>query len=300
MRILVTGATGYIGSAVSETLRKAGHQAVGLARSQESANRLQSRGHLVARGDLDDPDSLAAAAAACDGVIHTAMAFDARAGERDRAAVETLLAALAGSGKPFVYSSGVWVMGDTGGRIHGEVSLLKPPPLVAWRPAVEDLVLEAKERGVRTVVLRPGMVHGRKGGRLAAFFRDARERGRIRIVGDGRNCWSNVHVDDLADLYLRAVTEPASGELFIACGGMPQPVEKIARAVAKACGLPAPLEAHVELVPLDQARTEFGPLADCLAMDCRAGSTKAARFFGWTVHRPSIFDEILSGSYLES
>ena len=106
-------------------------------------------------------------------------------------------------------------------------------------------------------------------------------------------------MDDLADLYLRAVTEPAPGELFIACGGMPQPVEKMARAGAKACGLEAPLEERVEKVPVEEARAQMGPLADCLAMDCRAGSTKAARFFGWTVRRPSVFDEILGGSYLD-
>lgn len=299
MKILVTGATGYVGSAVSETLRKAGHQVMGLARCDESARKLESRGHLVCRGDLDAPESLKAAAAGVDGVIHAAMVFDGRAGERDRAAVEALLAALEGTGKAFVYSSGVWVMGDTGGRIHGEVSALKPPPLVRWRPAVEEMVLEAKERGVKGVVLRAGTVYGRKGGRVAGFFRDARERGSIRIVGEGRNCWSTVHVDDLAELYARAVTEPAAGELFIACGGMPQPVEKIARAVAKACGLEPPLEARVEAVAVEQARAEMGPVAECLAMDCRAGSTKAARFFGWTVQRPSIFDEILGGSYLE-
>lgn len=299
MKILVTGATGYIGTAVSEALRKAGHQVVGLARSEDKARILESRGHLVCRGDLEAPHSLQAAAAAADGVIHAAMVFDARAGERDRAAVETMLAALEGTGKAFVYTSGVWVMGDTGGRIHGEVSALTPPPLVAWRPAVEQMVLDAKERGVKAVVLRPGMVYGRRGGRLAAFFQDALERRKVRIIGDGRNCWSNVHVDDLADLYLRAVTEPAAGELFIACGGMPQPVEKIARAVAKACGLEPPLESRVEPIPLEQARAEMGPLADCLAMDCRAGSTKAARFFGWTVRKPSIFEEILSGSYLD-
>lgn len=299
MKILVTGATGYVGTAVSETLRKAGHQVVGLARSEESARKLETRGHLVARGELESPESLRAAAAGVDGVIHAALVFDSRTGQRDRAAVETLLAALEGSGRPFVYSSGMWVMGDTGGRIHGEVSVLKPPPMVAWRPAVEERVLEAKERGVKGVVLRAGTVYGRNGGRVAGFFREARERGSIRIVGEGRNCWSTVHVDDLADLYLRAVTEPAAGELFIACGGMPQPVEKIARAVAKACGLAAPLEERLEKIPVEQARAEIGPVAECLAMDCRAGSTKAARFFGWTVRRPSIFDEILAGSYAQ-
>lgn len=293
MRVLVTGATGYIGAVVCEYLRKAGHQAVGLARGEEKARWLETQGYLVVRGALQDAARLRAAAEAADAVIHAAMEWGPGAGATDRAAIATLLEALAGSRRPLIYTSGVWVMGNTRGQLKGEVSALAPPALVAWRPAVEELVLEARERGVKGVVLRPGMVFGRGGGALAGFFRDARTLGVVRVAGDGENHWSNVHVDDLAELYVRAVTEPAPGELFIACGGMPQPVGKIARAVARACGP----DISVAPIPLEAARAEMGPIADCLAMDCKAGSTKAARYFGWTVRRPSIFDEIFSGSY---
>ena len=297
MKILVTGATGYIGSVVCELLQKAGHQVVGLARTEERAALLESRGYLAVRGSLGDTAGLHTAAESADGVIHAAMEFGPGAGATDRAAVATFIEALAGSGRALIYSSGVWVMGNTKGQLKGEVSALAPPPMVAWRPAVEDLVLEAKERVVKGVVLRPGTVFGRKGGRVAGMFQDARTMGAVRIVGDGENHWSTVHVDDLADLYVRAVTNPAAGELFIACGGMPQPVGKIARAVAKACGLDGKA-GSVELTPVETARGQMGPLADCLAMDCKAGSTKAARYFGWTVRKPSIFDEIFTGSYL--
>ncbi len=246
------------------------------------------------RRRLERRESLRSAASEADAVIHTALDRYPRAGEVDRVAVSTMLDALAGSGRAFVYTSGVWVVGDTKGRMVGEVGALHPPALVEWRPAVEDMVLSAQERGVKSVVLRPGTVHGRGGGRLDGFFQDARTHGAVRIVGDGHNHWSNIHLDDLTDLYVRAVTNPPAGELFIACGGMPQPVEKIARAVAKACGV----EGKVESIPLETARQTMGPVADCLAMDLKAGSTKAARFFGWTVHKPSIFDEIFSGSYV--
>jgi nucleoside-diphosphate-sugar epimerase len=294
MNILVTGATGYIGAAVCELLKAAGHQVAGLARTSDKAQLLESKGFVAKLGNLDDLPRLGAAAAEADAVIHTAMQFGPTAGERDRAAVSTMLDVLAGSGKALVYSSGVWVMGDTGGRMQGEVSMLKPPPMVAWRPEVEELVQNSKERGVKGVVLRPGMVYGRKGGALAGMFNSAREHGAVRIIGSGENHWSTVHLDDLADLYVRAVTEPYAGELFIACGGMPQPVGKIARAVAKACGI----EGKVESIPVETARQAMGPVADCLVMDLKAGSTKAARFFGWTVRKPNIFDEIFSGSYL--
>ena len=294
MKILVTGATGYIGTAVCELLKAQGHQVVGLTRSAEKGRELESRGYGALVGDIADNTLLHAAAAAADGVVHAAREAGHDSGALDRAAVETLIDALSGRQAPLVYSSGVWVMGDTRGRILGEIARPDPPPMVAWRPAVEDLVLASTSRGVKGVVLRPGTVFGRNGGRIAAMFRDARQHGEVRIVGDGANHWSTIHIDDLAQLYLHAVTNPASGELFIACGGMPQPLEKIARAVAKACGGGIP----VRQIPLAEARQQMGPLADCLAMDCRAASTKAARYFGWAVRKPSVFEEILGGSYL--
>jgi nucleoside-diphosphate-sugar epimerase len=268
----------------------------GLARTQEKAAALKSSGYEARQGDLTDLPSLKDAVRDAGAVVHTAAARSADAGAIDRAAVETMLAALAGSSRPFVYTSGIWVYGDTQGRMLGEVAQLHPAPLVAWRPAVEDLVLEAKARGVASVVLRAGMVFGRRGGFVAGMFHDARTTGAVRIVGDGENHWSNIHVDDLADLYARVIAEPAAGELFVACGGMPQPLKKIALAVAKACRV----DGKVQCIPIDQARAEMGPMADCLAMDQRVGSTKAVRYFGWTVRKPSIFDEIFGGTYLAS
>jgi len=294
MKVFVTGATGYIGSAICDALRAAGHQAIGLARSGEKAAALAARGDQPLPGSLEDHEVLRQGCREADAVIHTALSFVPEAGAIDRAAVEAMLGALEGSNKPFIYTSGVWVYGDTGERMLGEVAPLNPPPLVAWRPAVEELVLDAKERGIRTMVFRPGMVFGRESGFLAGFFHDARTHGAVRVVGDGKNYWSSVHADDLADLYVRAVLRPAAGELFVTCGGMPQQVNRIAEAVAEACGVPG----KVEHIPLEEARRQMGPIADCLAMTCKAGSTKPARFFGWTVRRPSIFDEIASGSYL--
>ncbi len=294
MKVFVTGATGYIGSAICDALRAAGHQALGLARSSGKAAALSSRGDEPLLGSLQDHESLRQGCRQADAVIHTAMSFTPDAGTVDRAAVDAMLDALQGSGKPFIYTSGIWVYGDTGDRMLGEVAPLNPPPLVAWRPAVEERVLEANEHGVRTMVFRPGMVFGRKGGFLKGFFEDARTHGAVRVIGDGKNYWSCVHAADLAGLYVRAVLRPAGGQLFVTCGGMPQQVIRIAEAVAEACGVPG----KVEHIPIEEAREQMGPLADCLAMTCKAGSTKPARFFGWIVRHPSVFDEIASGSYL--
>lgn len=288
MKVFVTGATGYIGSAVCEALKREGHTVSGLARTPEKAGALEARGYLAVRGALEDTALIEASAGAADAVIHTAMSFDEQAPVRDRAAVEAILRATAPARKPFIYTSGVWVMGDTRGRMLGEITMIRPPELVAWRPAIEELVLAS-----HGTVFRPGMVFGRKGGFLAGMFDEARRDGVVRIIGSGESHWSCVHIDDLATLYALAVAEPAHGELFITCGGMPQPVKKIASAVAQACGI----EGKVESTPLEAARARLGPMADCLAMDLKAGSTKAARFFGWKVEKPSVFDEIFAGSY---
>jgi nucleoside-diphosphate-sugar epimerase len=279
---------------VCETLQAHGHHVAALVSSPAKRAIVEALGYEAQSGDLTDHSSLSSAAARADGVIHTAMANGADSGAVDRAAVEAMLDALAGTGKPFVYTSGVWVYGDTQGRVAGEVSMLRPAALVTWRPAVEDLVLESKSRDVATVVLRPGMVFGRGGGFVGLMFRQALTEGKVTIPGDGENHWSSIHVEDLADLYARVVADPAAGELFVACGGTPQPLHKIALAVTKSCGI----DGKVERLPLPQARERFGPVADCMAMDQRIASTKATRFFGWTAKRPSIFEEIFSGSYL--
>lgn len=294
MKVFVTGATGYIGSAVCDALRRAGHFVFGLAPSPEDAEVIRGRGDIPVKGSLQEPETLRAAAAAADGVVHAAAAAGPEFGALDRLAVDALLDSLNGTGRPFLYTSSVWVMGDTGGRMNGEISAIHPPALLSWRPAVEEKVLAAKENTVKAMVFRPGMVFGRGAGAVGGFFHCARTKGYVEVIGDGENYWSNVHVDDLADLYRRALESPAPGELFLACAGMPHPVKRIAHAVAKA----ASVEGQVCYVSVDEASARLGSVADALALDCRAGSTKAVRYFGWSPKTPFIFDEIENGSYV--
>lgn len=274
MRIFLTGATGFIGSVVTEKLLAAGHDVAGLARSDESARRLESAGAQAVRGSLDDSDSIARGAAAADGAIHLAMDFSADAPRLDRNAIDAILRGLDGGGKPFVYTSGVWVMGSTGGHVVDETAPLNPVSLVTWRPAHEEIVRQAK--GARGVVIRPAMVVGRGGGFVASLFRpDAR--GVVTYVGTGENRWSTVHVDDLADLYVLALGAPA-GSLYFAATGPATPVPVIAQAFAGG----APLEA----LSVEDARRTMGPLADALAIDCMVTGLKAVRELGWAPSRP--------------
>src|SRR5580704_537803 len=163
MEVFLTGATGYIGSAVAEALQKAGHKVRGVARTAEKARQLESRGVHASLGDLLKPDTIATPARAAEGVIHTASTNDANAAQADAAVVRAILKALEGTGKPFVYTSGVWVLGSTGDNVADEHTPVNPTPLVAHRPSVEQEVLGFKDRGARTIVIRPALVYGRGG-----------------------------------------------------------------------------------------------------------------------------------------
>jgi nucleoside-diphosphate-sugar epimerase len=281
MKIFVTGATGYIGSAVVERLRDFGHQVLGLARSDASARKLESAGAHAARGDLRDKVALARAARESDAAIHLAMEYSPQTSELDRGAVDTILEEFRLTGRPFLYTSGIWVLGDTGDAVADEETELHPPPLVAWRPAVEQLVVKAQ--GPRGIVIRPAMVYGRGGGFVASFVEQARKNGAVRIVGSGENRWPFVQIDDLADLYVLALGAPA-GSLYFASAGPSVPVKQVARAAARG--------APVETVPLEDARRAMGPVADALVLDQTISSRKAVRELGWSPKGKPVMDEV--------
>jgi nucleoside-diphosphate-sugar epimerase len=276
MQVFLTGATGYIGGAVAGALSKAGHAVVGLARSDDQARTLAAMGLGAHRGDLRDPASLAEGARNADAVIHTALAMAPDGGQVDRAAVEAIIGALEQFNRPFVYTSGCWVAGNTGDRVADEDTPLAPTPLVAWRPGNERLVLDAAERGVQGIVLRPAIVFGRGGGLVASFVQSAREHGAARVIGDGQNRWTFVQLDDLADLYVLALGA-AAGTLLYAAHGPAIRVHDVAEAASRAAGA----EGRVELTPIEVARQTMGPLADALALDQQISGERAQRVLGW-------------------
>jgi nucleoside-diphosphate-sugar epimerase len=291
MNIFLTGATGYIGSAVADALMTAGHSVTGLARSDEAAGKLRLKGVTPHRGDLTSPAGLIGAVNALDGVIHAGYANDGRV---DQAAAQAMLDALQGSGKPFVYTSGVWVLGNTGSQIADESAPLNPASPVTWRPAVERMVLDSAQRGVRPIVIRPAVVYGRGGGIPADLVNSARDNGAARYVGTGENRWALIDVDDLADLYLRAFEHAPAGTLLHAADASAHRVKEIAEAASAAVGR----DGVTESWPLEDARKTLGAYADGLVLDQRVSSAKAIAMLGWRPRARGVLDDLRSGSYV--
>jgi len=297
MRIFLTGATGYIGSAVLDALLRNSHEVTALVRDPERAERLSLRGVQPVIGELSAPKSYASAVETCDGVIHTALERSKRAVAVDRQAVETLLGAAirrAAKGNPvgFVYTSDLWVLGNTAGAAR-EDAPIRPTALVDWRPEHEKLVLDAgRGRMLRTVVVRPGVVYGGARGIVGDFLKDAAN-GLIRIVGDGRNRWACVYDRDLADLYVRVAAQPEAAGIYHVNDEADESVSEIVEAVANH----AKMEPDIRHMPLDEARVKLGPYADALALNQIVRSPRA-RELGWvpTLHSvagsiPRLFEE---------
>ncbi|WP_233804750.1 NAD-dependent epimerase/dehydratase family protein [Paraburkholderia sp. HP33-1] len=290
MRVLVTGATGLIGGAVARRLMAGGHEVVGLARSEMSASKLTGEGFAVTQGDLADSASVASAARAVDAVIHAASPNDQNTAAYDKAATRSIIEALRGTGKRFVYTSGCLIYGSTGDTPATEDSPLNPVELVRWRQELEDEVLAAATAGVHPSVIRPGWVYGNWGGATMMMYGTAKEYGVARFVGDGRNRWSTVHADDLADLYAFSLERAPVSSVFNGVHGTATPLIEIARAASEAAGA----EGRVEAWPLDEARQSLGAFADAITCDQVVSGEKAKRELDWRPSRRSIVEELRS------
>lgn len=290
MKVFLTGATGYIGSAVGDRVRAAGHQVSGLARTDEAAAKLQKTGVSPVRGDFSNLTSVGAAARSADAVISTATTYNPAI---DGPAIDVMLDALSGTNKPLIYTSGIWSHGDTGGRVVDETAPPRPAELVAWRQAVEDRVLRAAEHHVRTVVIRPAIVYGRGGGIPAGFVESAQKQGAAQYVGTGENRWPFVHVDDLADLYLLALEKAPAGTLLLGVSGPSYPVREVAAAASRGAGAGGETTSW----PLAEARQKLGPYADALVLDQQASGRRAQELLGWRPYRPDVLEDLERGSY---
>jgi nucleoside-diphosphate-sugar epimerase len=301
MRVFLTGGTGYIGAAVLDSLLRAGHRVTALVRDPEKAARLSARNVSTVTGELATPKTFTKALADIDAVVHTAFESSPRGVGKDRDAIETLIAALgttkaaAGVRPTFIYTSGVWVLGNTT-KPADEDTPLDPVAHVSWRPSHEERVLAAGANGLRTIVVRPGIVYGGARGIVSDILKDALN-GMMRVIGTGKNRWPTVYARDLGDLYARLLEASDAEGVFHANDETDERVNDIVEAVAEH----VTQRPEIRHMPLPEARRRLGTYADALALDQRVRSPRA-KALGWapslssiTANVPRLFEEFRRG-----
>ena len=300
MRIFLTGATGYIGGTLAKKLLAAGHQVDGLVRGPEKAQALKGLGVTPVPGSLEDSAVLAAAAMAADAVINTANADH-------RPSVEAMLGALAGSGKFFLHTSGAGIVADMAGGeerapVYDEETAVHPLEARAPRLALINDIRAAAGKNVRSCVIAPPMIYGEGAGlnphsiQIPKMIAVARERGVARYVGAGTNRWSNVHVEDLTDLYMLALTGAPAGAFYYAENGKEESMGDIARAIGAMLGLPA----SAASMPEAYAIYGEGPVNLSFGSNCRVRAVRPRQELGWSPSRKTLLDEIAHGVYAQA
>ncbi|MCM2430816.1 SDR family oxidoreductase [Streptomyces sp. RKAG337] len=305
MRVFITGASGWIGSAVVPELLGAGHQVVGLARSDASAAALTAAGAEVRRGTLDDLDTLRSAAADSDGVIHLAFKHDIAfsggfeaAADADRRAIDTFGEALAGSDRPFLIASGT--LGLAPGQVATEQDGQPSAPLGAhWTGGLAKRLANAHataalaERGVRSSIVRlPPTVHGDGDhGFLATVVAIAREKGVSGYIGDGANRWPAVHRSDAAHLFRLALESAPVGSTLHAVADEGVLIRSVAEVIGRHLAVP------VASINPDDAAGHFTWLAPFLGMDSPTSSAHTRELLGWQPTQPGLIDDLDKGHY---
>jgi nucleoside-diphosphate-sugar epimerase len=300
MKIFITGATGYIGGSLATKLIRTGAQVIGLARSEQAATALAARGIEPWRGTLSDYAALTDVADKADAFINAANADNPHV-------VHALLSALAGSGKVFIQTSGSSVVstpdaGEPSDHVFHEDTPFTPMPEKATRAAIDRCVLNASLLGVHTIVIRPALVYGRGVGvdalsiQIPMLIKQARDCGIARHIGRGLNIWSHLHIDDLTDLYVRALTRAPAGSLFFAENGEAS-MKSTVQAISRMLGLGGDTEDW----PIAAAVQVLGPSAHLsFGSNSRVRADKARAMLDWHPNGPTLLEEIEHGVYRQA
>lgn len=297
MKVFVTGATGFIGSAVVQELIKAGHQVLGLARSDAGAKSLLAAGAEVHRGELEDLESLRSGAAKSDGVIHTAFIHDfskfQENCEIDRRAIDALGSVLVGSARPLIITSGTLLAASTTGRIVTEDIVVTSKTSPVPRVASEEAAALMAERGVHISVLRlPPSVHGDGDhGFVPALIGIAREKGVSAYIGDGQNHWPAVHRLDAAHLYRLALEKGAAGVTYHGVGDEGVPTRDIAEIIGRRLNMPVVSKTG------NDAAAHFGWIAPFFALNSPASCAQTQELLGWRATQPGLIADLDHARY---
>jgi nucleoside-diphosphate-sugar epimerase len=292
MNVLIIGATGYVGTAIDESLSARGHRTYGIARSDAAKSLLEARGTIAVAGDATKPATLYEAARAADAVIYAVRLVEPDARSIELKALKMIGKALAGTEKTFVLVSDAWIYGPTGDSIASEDAPLRPPTLMSRPIELEEASLNLTRIGIRALNIRPGIVYGRAGGTPSMFRESARARGAATLVGEGENRWATIDIEDLGDFVALAVERGRPGRAYNAVNDDGFSMREIAEAASRGAGAGGATTS----IPA----TMMGQWGACLSMDQRISSARAKADLGWAPRRPSIVHELEYGSYVEA
>jgi len=291
MKVALTGATGFIGSHILTELQKHGHEVTALVRDDDQADIIAARGATPAVADLYDRPAVASLLSHADGVIHTASPGDATSADLDSAVVDAVTDAFAGTGRPYLHISGLWIYGAN--TSITEESPFNAPALVSWKEPIERRVLGAT--GMRGAVIVAGSAYGDGGGGIPGLLlgspRD--DASNLIMLGTGRQHWSTVHVADLADFFRRVLEDDSARGRYVIGNGLNPTVAELTQAAAVAVGAPGAVPGSG-----DEARARLGDyFAEVLLLDQGTVAAKARAELGWHPSHPSLVDEFRHGSY---
>ena len=291
MKVVLTGATGFIGSHVLADLYKHGHEVTALVRDHAQADTVAARGATPVVVDLYDRPAVTSLLADADGAIHTASPGDTTTAGMDSAVADAVIEAFAGAGKPYIEISGLWVYGDN--TAITEQSPFHAPALVSWKEPIERRVLGTT--GMRAVVIVASTAYGDGGGAIpGALLASPRDgAGNLIMIGSGHQHWSTVHVADLADAFRRVLEVDSARGRYVIGNGLKLTVAELTEAAAVAAGVPGAVPGSEE-----EARARFGgSFAEVLLLDQGTDAAKARAELGWSPSHPSLVDEFRHGSY---
>ena len=291
MKVVLTGATGFVGSHVLADLYKHGHEVTALVRDDAQADTVAARGATPVVVDLYDRPAVARLLGRADGAIHTASPGDATSADLDAAVVDAVTGAFAGTGKPYLQISGLWIYGAN--PAITEASPIDAPAMVAWKEPIEQRVLAATD--IRGVVIVSSVAYGDGGGGIPGLLlgspRD--DAGHLIMLGTGQQHWSTVHAADLADFFRRALEDDAARGRYVIGNGVNPTVAELTQAAAVAVGAPGAVPGSD-----DEARARLGDyFAEVLLLDQGTDAARARTELGWYPSHPSLSDEFRHGSY---
>ncbi len=274
-RVFVTGATGYVGSAVAARLLRGGAEVHGLTRSPRQAEALERASVKPVVGDLAQPETFLAQLKNCDAAVHAAVEAEDWPAKDQKALEAFRAAAQDGRLRRLLYTSGLWVHGDGGGAIVDESTPLQPLELVRWRAAHEEVALDLADDEVAVVVLRPAILYGETRGIIGGLFAEARAKRVVTIPGDGAQHWELIHRDDVAEAYRLALEYAKGGERFLLADEAHLTAGEIGAAIARVAG------ATLKRKPAAAVRRELGAYGQALLNDLQVTAARARRELGW-------------------